>query len=104
MNLKTMAIILFIALYALVCLVVNLLDRVISFPLVRGFDWLLGGIFGLARGLVVVVLVLWLLPSLVQIVSPQFAESLKTGSALYSYVTQMDFLNVGTLVTGLIGG
>ena len=35
----------------------NLLDHVISFPLVRGFDWLLGGIFGLARGLVIVVLV-----------------------------------------------
>ena len=94
----------FIALYVLACLIVNLLDHVISFPLVRGFDWLLGGIFGLARGLVVVVLVLCLLPALVQIVSPEFAESLRTGSALYSYVTQMDFLNVGTLVTGLIGG
>ena len=94
----------FIALYVLACLIVNLLDHVISFPLVRGFDWLLGGIFGLARGLVVVVLVLCLLPALVQIVSPEFAESLRTGSALYSYVTQMDFLNVSTLVTGLIGG
>ena len=94
----------FIALYVLACLIVNLLDHVISFPLVRGFDWLLGGIFGLARGLVMVVLVLCLLPALVQIVSPEFAESLRTGSALYSYVTQMDFLNVGTLVTGLIGG
>ena len=94
----------FIALYVLACLVVNLLDHVISFPLVRGFDWLLGGIFGLARGLVMVVLVLCLLPALVQIVSPEFAESLRTGSALYSYVTQMDFLNVGNLVTSLIGG
>ena len=94
----------FIALYVLACLVVNLLDHVISFPLVRGFDWLLGGIFGLARGLVVVVLVLCLLPAIVEIVSPDFAESLRTGSVLYSYVTQMDFLNVGTLVTGLIGG
>ena len=94
----------FIALYVVAMLVVNLLDHVISFPLVRGFDWLLGGIFGLARGLVMVVLVLCLLPALVQIVSPEFAESLRTGSALYSYVTQMDFLNVGTLVTGLIGG
>ena len=47
----------FIALYVLSCLVVNLLDHVISFPLVRGFDWLLGGLFGLARGLVIVVLV-----------------------------------------------
>ena len=45
-----------------------------------------------------------LLPAIVEIVSPDFAESLRTGSVLYSYVTQMDFLNVGTLVTGLIGG
>ena len=94
----------FIALYVLVCLVVNLLDHVISFPLVRWFDWLLGGIFGLARGLVMVVLVMCLLPAIVQIVSPEFADSLRTGSVLYSYVTQMDFLNVNKLVTSLIGG
>lgn len=94
----------FIALYALACLVVNLLDHVISFPLVRGFDWLLGGLFGLARGLVVVVLAMCLLPAIVQIVSPEFADNLRTGSAMFSYVTQMDFLNVNTLVTSLIGG
>ena len=94
----------FIALYVLVCLVVNLLDHVISFPLVRGFDWLLGGIFGLARGLVVVVLVLSLLPAIVQIVSPEFADSLRAGSKLYSFVTQMDFLKVNNLVASLIGG
>ena len=94
----------FIALYVLVCLVVNLLDHVISFPLVRGFDWLLGGIFGLARGLVVVVLVLSLVPTIVQIVSPEFADNLRTGSALYSYVMQMDFLNVNKFVTSLVGG
>ena len=94
----------FIALYVLSGLVVNLLDHVISFPLVRGFDWLLGGLFGLARGLVIVVLVICLLPALVEIVSPDFAASLRTGSVLYSYITQLDFLNVSTLVTGLIGG
>ena len=94
----------FIALYVLVCLVVNLLDHVISFPMVRGFDWLLGGLFGLARGLVVVVLILCLVPAIVQIVSPEFADSLRTGSVLYSYVMQMDFLNVNKLVTSLVGG
>lgn len=94
----------FIALYVLVCLVVNLLDHVISFPMVRGFDWLLGGLFGLARGLVVVVLVLCLVPAIIQIVSPEFADSLRTGSVLYSYVMQMDFLNVNKLVTSLVGG
>ena len=94
----------FIALYVLVCLVVNLLDHVISFPVVRGFDWLLGGIFGVARGLVVVVLVMSLVPTIIQIVSPEFADSLRTGSALYSYVMQMDFLNVQKFVTSLVGG
>jgi len=72
--------------------------------MVRGFDWLLGGLFGLARGLVVVVLILCLVPAIVQIVSPEFADSLRTGSALYSYVMQMDFLNVNKLVTSLVGG
>ena len=94
----------FIALYVLSALIVNLLDHVIAFPLVRGFDWLLGGLFGLARGLVIVVLVLFLLPALVSIVSPDFAESLRSGSVLFSYISQMDFLHVGTLVSGLIGG
>ena len=94
----------FIALYALVCLVVNLLDHVISFPVVRGFDWLLGGIFGLARGLVIVVLVMSLVPMIIQIVSPELADSLRTGSVLYSYVMQMDFLNVNTFVKSLVGG
>ena len=94
----------FIALYALVCLVVNLLDHVISFPMVRGFDWLLGGIFGVARGLVVVVLVMCLVPAIIQIVSPELADNLRTGSALYSYVMQMDLLNVNKLVTSLVGG
>ena len=94
----------FIALYVLVCLVVNLLDHVISFPMVRGFDWLLGGIFGLARGLVIVVLVMCLVPAIIQIASPELADNLRTGSALYSYVMQMDFLNVNTLVKSLVGG
>jgi hypothetical protein len=72
--------------------------------MVRGFDWLLGGIFGVARGLVVVVLVMSLVPTIIQIVSPEFADSLRTGSALYSYVMQMDFLNVQKFVTSLVGG
>ena len=94
----------FAALYVLACLVVNLLDHVIAFPLVRGFDWLLGGLFGLVRGMVMVVLVLCLLPPIIQIVSPEFADNLTTGSALYSFVMQMDFLHVKNLVTSLVGG
>ena len=94
----------FIALYVLASLIVNLLDHVIAFPLFRGVDWLLGGIVGLVRGVVVALLVLNLLPAAVQIVRPDFAESLRSGSVLYSYITQMDYLNVSNLIRGLIGG
>ena len=94
----------FIALYILASLIVNLLDHVIAFPLLRGVDWLFGGVLGLVRGVVVVLLVLALAPTLLQVVQPQFAESLISGSMLYSFVTQLDYLHVGNMIRGLIGG
>ena len=94
----------FVALYVLACLVVNLLDHVISFPLVRGFDWLLGGAFGLARGLVIAILVVALVPSLIQVFSPAFAAKLVSESTLYNLLNQFDVLHVNTLIRGLIGG
>ena len=93
-----------IALYVLASLVVNLLDHVISFPLVRGFDWLIGGALGLVRGLVVCVLVMNLVPAITQIVAPEFAEQLKNGSVLLNFVTTTDILNVNGMVKMLIGG
>ena len=94
----------FIALYFLISLVVNLLDNVISFPVVRGFDWLLGGLFGFIRGMVVVVALVFLLPNLVQIMSPEFATQLTSGSKLYGLITHIDLLNVVNMLRGLIGG
>lgn len=35
----------FVVLYLVINLVVNLLNHVISFPVLRGFDWLVGGVF-----------------------------------------------------------
>lgn len=94
----------FIALYFLISLIVNLLDNVISFPVVRGFDWLLGGIFGLIRGLVIVVALMFLLPSLIQIMSPEFANQLTSGSKLYGFINSIDLLHVVNMLKGLIGG
>ena len=94
----------FVALYIVISLIVNLLDRVISFPVVRGFDWLLGGFFGLIRGLVVVVALVFLLPSLVQIMSPEFAATLTSGSSLYGFIRSIDLLHVVNMFRGLIGG
>ena len=94
----------FIAMYVLTMLIVNLLDHVISFPLIRGFDWLVGGLLGLVRGVVVCILVLYLLPAVAQIVSPEFAQNLTSTSVLMNFVKSFDFVNVGQTITRLIGG
>ena len=93
----------FIALYVLAMLIVNLLDHVISFPLIRGFDWLVGGLLGLVRGVVICILVLTLLPAVAQIVSPEFAESITSTSVLMNFVKSFDLINVGQTITRLIG-
>ena len=94
----------FIAMYVLTMLIVNLLDHVISFPLIRSFDWLVGGLLGLVRGVVVCILVLYLLPAVAQIVSPEFAQNLTSTSVLMNFVKSFDFVNVGQTITRLIGG
>ena len=93
----------FIVIYAVVSLVINLLDNVIRFPVLRMFDWLLGGVCGLLRGLVVAVLLLCMLPSIVSVISPELTEGLLSQSALYGVVSQLDFLNVSGMISQLIG-
>lgn len=93
----------FIVIYAVISLLVNLLDSVIRFPVLRMFDWLLGGICGLIRGLVVAVLLLSIVPSVISLISPELTQTLVSGSMLYSFISQLDFLNVVNMVTQLIG-
>lgn len=93
----------FIVIYAVVSLVVNLLDSVIRFPVLRMFDWLLGGVCGLLRGLVVAVLVLCVMPTIVSVMAPDLIETLLDQSALYGVVTQLDFLDVSGMIAQLIG-
>lgn len=93
----------FVVIYAVVMLLVNLLDRVVRFPVLRMFDWLLGGLFGLVRGLVVAVLLLCLVPSVVSLISPELMQGMLDESALYGFITQLDFMNVKGMMTQLIG-
>lgn len=94
----------FIVLYIIISIIINLLDHVISFPVLRRFDWLLGGVMGLARASVVVVLVLSILPSVTSLMSAEMTQSLISGSALYTFASQFDPLSVGGLIRGLIMG
>lgn len=93
----------FVLLYAVVMLLVNLLDRVIRFPVLRMFDWLLGGLFGLARALVVAVLIVTIVPTVISLISPELTQNLISQSTLYSTISQLDFLNVKQVLLQLIG-
>ena len=93
----------FVVIYAVVMLLVNLLDHVIRFPVLRMFDWLLGGIFGLVRGLVVAVLLITIAPSIISLISPELTEELLSQSTLFSYISQLDFLNVKQMILQLVG-
>lgn len=94
----------FIALYVVAMLVVNLLDHVISFPLIRGVDWLVGGLLGLARGVVICGLILFLLPAVAQVVSPDFAADLVSNSTLVNLVSRIDVMRVSAMMRSLVGG
>ncbi|MBQ8954594.1 MAG: CvpA family protein [Clostridia bacterium] len=54
----------FIVIYAAVLLIVNMLNNVFRFPALRHLDWLLGGVFGLVRGLVIVMLIFAVVPTI----------------------------------------
>lgn len=93
----------FVVIYAVVSLIVNLLDHVLRFPVLRMFDWLLGGVCGLIRGMVVAVLLLCIVPTVFTIIAPELTQTLIAESTLYNFVRQLDFLNVSNMITQLIG-
>ena len=64
---------------------------------------LLGGLCGVARSLVVAVLLLCIVPPVVSLFAPELMQELLDTSTLYSFVSQMDFLNVAGLMTRLVG-
>lgn len=57
-------IVMFAVVYMAVLLLVNLLNNVFRFPILRHFDWLLGGVFGVIRGAVIVMLIFAVMPTL----------------------------------------
>ena len=57
-------IVMFALIYAAVLLLVNLMNNVFRFPLLKHLDWLLGGVFGLVRGAVIVMLIFSVVPTI----------------------------------------
>ena len=99
-------IIMFLLIYIVVTLFVNLLNHVLSFPILRKIDWLVGGIFGLLRGAVVVML-LYVVTDyvLTMFLSPDSAIfQIIEGSRLMNIVRSMSFLDVNGILNRIIGG
>ena len=68
----------FLASYAVITLIINLLHYVFRFPTLRRFDVLLGGIFGIARGVFLVYILFALVPIFMTVVPfPQLAQAVE---------------------------
>ena len=96
----------FILIFVFACLavnlVVNLLNHVIRFPVLRGFDALLGGAFGLARAALYAILIMALAEIVVEIFVPTYLEKLKDGT-MYGILAKIDFINVREWLRNLLG-
>lgn len=98
-------IIMFALIYLVVTLFVNLLNHVLSFPMLRKIDWLVGGVFGLLRGAVVVMLLFVVADYvLTMFLDPSSAIfKIIDESRLMGVVRGMSFLDVNGILNRIIG-
>ena len=82
----------FIVSYVVVLLVVNLLNHVFRFPVLRHLDWLLGGVFGLVRGAVIAALIFSMAPMVLSMAPLEIADDLISTSVLYNLFAQNNIL------------
>jgi len=82
----------FIVSYVVVLLVVNLLNHVFRFPVLRHLDWLFGGVFGLVRGVVIAALIFSMAPMVLSMVPLEIADDLISTSVLYNLFSQNNIL------------
>ena len=82
----------FIVSYVVVLLVVNLLNHVFRFPVLRHLDWLLGGAFGLVRGGVVAALIFSMVPMVMSMLPLEVTQQLIDSSVFYDFFSQNNIL------------
>lgn len=103
-NVATFAVT-FLVVYAAILLFINLLNAVFHFPLLRHLDGLLGGVFGLARGYVVILFILAALPLLESVVQLDMIEELIQQSQFAKYFSSGQILDqIIAAVRGATGG
>ena len=95
----------FVLIFVFACLavnlVVNLLNHVIRFPVLRGFDAILGGVFGLLRAALYAILIMTLAELVVGVFVPTYLETLQAGK-MYRLLAKIDVVHVGRWVMSLL--
>lgn len=92
----------FFASYAVVTLVVNLLSRVLRFPVLRGFDALIGGVFGLVRGYLLVMLLVAILPMALEVIHIPSITAMYDESRLAAIIAGMKLFNIESWIQSLL--
>ncbi len=98
-------IIMFALIYIVVSLVVNLINHVIEFPVLKGIDWLIGGVFGFMRAAVVVMLLFVVADYVITLfIGPDSAiYKIIEESKLLGFTRSLSFLNVPGMLSRIIG-
>lgn len=88
----------FVALYLVISIVVNFLRAVFRFPLLKQLDWLAGGVFGLARGVLICYAVFAIAPLVLTMVPVDMISKLLEESAF------APFFNNGSMILAIMNG
>ena len=86
-------ILMFVVSYLVVTMVINLLNSVFHFPVLRHLDWLAGGVLGGARGYFLVFLLFTMIPLLLTVLPLDLVNDLIDTSTLGKHFMQSNFIN-----------
>ena len=77
--------------YIALALIISLANYVFHFPLIRGVDWAAAGLFGLARGAMLLALFFLLVPLALTVVPLDAVKDLLSGSAMARHFMSIPF-------------
>ena len=88
----------FVVLFVLICIIVNALKAIFRFPVLKQLDWLVGGVFGFLRGVLICYAAFAVVPLVLTVVPVDFISELLETSML------APVFNNGNLVMAIMNG
>jgi len=95
-------IVMFFVFYALCTLLVNLISRVFRFPVLRGVDSIAGGLFGLIRGYLLVLLLMAVIPMVVNVINVPAITDMYENSYLINLLNSYKIFDLESWVKSLM--